>query len=247
MKKIAIITGASSGIGKQISLDLSKIDYECILLGRDLNKLKLVQSECLNSKIYQIDLTETNSIKKFTDTFLNEYHDFKNSSAILINNAGIVERENFEKSNIESWNRQFQTNLFGPVMLTMELLNFLKKQSTAKIINISSTLGIKPIKDTSAYSASKAAMNNWSMSLALELAQDKISVNTICPGIIETPLQAFYKTEDLELRNNLNQMQPLGRVGTPKDISNLVLYLVSDSCSWMTGSIIPLDGGILLG
>lgn len=247
MKKLALITGASSGIGKQISLDLSSSGYECILLGRDLNKLKSVQSECLNSKIYQIDLSNNLSIKNFIDKFLNDYSNLEKANAVLINNAGIVERESFENSTIQSWNKQFQTNLFGPVELTMGLLIFLKKQSKSKIINISSTLGIKPIKETSAYSASKAAMNNWSMSLALELAQDKISVNTICPGIIETPLQSFYKTENLELRNNLNLMQPLGRIGKPEDISNLVLYLVSDQCSWMTGSIIPLDGGILLG
>ncbi len=247
MTKIAIITGASSGIGRQIALDLSKVGYECILLGRGLEKLKSIHAECLNSKIYQIDLNSPKSIQTFISKFLKDYESIKNSNVVLINNAGIVERESFESSSMDSWNKQFQTNLFGPVSLTMGLVEFLKKQSVGKIINISSTLGIRPIRETSAYSASKAAMNNWTMSLALELSEYKISVNAICPGIIETPLQSFYQTENLELRETLNRMQPLGRVGTPLDISNLVSYICSEQCSWMTGSILPLDGGILLG
>ncbi len=247
MKKIAIITGASSGIGRQIALDLSKSGHECVLLGRGLEKLKSIHTETLNSKIYQIDLNSPKSIQTFISKFLKDFEAVENANVILINNAGIVDRESFESSSIDSWNTQFQTNLFGPVSLTMGLIGFLKKQSVGKIINISSTLGIKPILETSAYSASKAAMNSWTMSLALELSKYKISVNAICPGIVETPLQSFYQTEDLSLRTTLNQMQPLGRIGTTKDISELVLFLSSDKCSWMTGSILPIDGGILLG
>lgn len=247
MKKLAIISGASSGIGQQIAIDLSQQDYKCLLLGRDIAKLKSTQTKCPESETYAIDFQLETSIIELCQVILNKYLKLNFDHIVLINNAGIVEREAFQTAPLESWKRQFQTNLFGPALLTQKLLPLLKSKSSSKIINISSTLGIKPIAETSAYSASKAAMNSWTQSLALECAKDNIQVNAICPGIIETPLQSFYSTEDQKLRDNLNALQPLGRIGQPKDISQVVQFLCDSKTTWMTGSLISVDGGILLG
>lgn len=247
MKKLAIISGASSGIGQKIAIDLAQQDFKCLLLGRDLTKLKDTQAQCSNSEIYAIDLQSESSILELSQLLLNKFLASNIDHIVLINNAGIVERESFQTAPLESWQRQFQTNLFGPVFLTQKLLPLLKTKNSAKIINISSTLGIKPIAETSAYSASKAAMNSWTQSLAIECAKDNIQVNAICPGIIETPLQSFYSTEDQKLRDDLNALQPLGRIGQPQDVSQVVQFLCDPKTTWMTGSLLAVDGGILLG
>lgn len=247
MDNLAIISGASSGIGQQIAFDLSKAGFKCILFGRDIKKLKATESKCANSECYQLDLQNEEMIEKTTTEILKKFLNTKFKQIVLINNAGIVERESFESASIDSWKRQFQTNLYGPVLLTQKLIPLLRTCQNSKIINISSTLGLKTISETSAYSASKAAMNSWTQSLALELAKDKIQVNAICPGIIETPLQSFFNTQDDNLRSSLDSMQPLGRVGQTVDVSNVVLFLCGPKTSWITGTLIPVDGGILVG
>lgn len=246
MKKIAIVTGASSGIGRQIAIDLSLSDFECLLVARDAERLKYVQSECKNSKVVPMDLQIPDSIQTAAQAISKIISTEKNIHLALVNNAGIIIRGSFEASPIESWNSQFQTNLFGPVLFTQLLVPMLKKQVSARILNISSTLGLKPIPETSAYSSSKAAMNSWTQSLALELADSCVTVNAICPGIIETPIQSFYETKDLELRSTVNNMQPLERVGKPSDISSLSLFLCQPNNNWITGSLFTVDGGILL-
>lgn len=247
MRKIAIITGAGSGIGQQTALELSTQGYECVLLGRNSSKLEQVKKNCNNSLFINLDLQNQSSILSATDQILDLFQNLHDAHVVLVNNAGIVERLAFEEAAIESWTSQFQTNLFGPVLFTQKLIPLLKKQASSRIINVSSTLGLKPIADTSAYSASKAAVNNWTSSLALELASNNILVNAICPGIIETPIQSFYKTEDQTLRDALDKMQPLNRVGQPQDISSVISFLSDPKQSWITGAIIPVDGGILLG
>lgn len=246
MKKIAIITGASSGIGEKISVDLSEQGFKCILLGRDENRLKKIHRKCEDSNYLILDLSSNKCIEsttqKIKDLICSETYQL-----VLVNNAGIVERSSFVDTKMTSWAHQFQVNFFGPVEFTHSLISLLKLQRSAQIINISSTLGIKPIANTSAYSATKAAMNNWTQSLALELAPFNIAVNAICPGIIETPLQDFFETKDQQLRKTLNGMQPLGRIGTPSDISYQVVSMSNNLRQWMTGTIIPIDGGILLG
>lgn len=247
MRKIAIITGASSGIGRQTAIDLSAQNYECVLLGRDLKKLEAVKALCPQSTIVSLDLQNPVTISEAAENILKAFKDLKMAHVVLVNNAGIVERLPFEKTPIESWESQFQTNLFGPVAFTQKILPLLSSQTSARIINVSSTLGLKPIAETSAYSASKAAVNNWTASLALELASKNILVTAICPGIIETPIQSFYKTNDESLRNTLDKMQPLNRVGQPEDISRFISFLGDPKTNWVTGTIIPVDGGILLG
>ncbi len=249
MKKIAIITGASSGIGRQIAIELSSNKFECLLAARDLEKLKTVQNECEGSRVLTLDLQDKDKIQTAVRTIKSCFNQKEKDDkhVVLINNAGIVERSKFENSSMRSWHEQFQTNLFGPVLFTQLLLPILKEQKSARILNISSTLGIKPIPETSAYSATKAALNSWTQCLALELAVSHIQVNAICPGIIETPLQSFFNTKDSKLRADLDRLQPLGRVGNPDDVARLALFLSEPSNNWITGSLYPVDGGILLG
>lgn len=246
MKKLAVITGASSGIGKEISISFSKESYVCILLGRSEDQLKSTKNLCESSDYYILDLQNPLSIQSTAHKILNDYESSHYDHIVLINNAGMIEKSSFEKSSIESWQKQFQVNLLGPVLWTQQLLPLLFNVSSARIINISSTLGLRPIPETSAYSATKAAMNSWTQSLALELAPRNIPVNALCPGLVETPIHDFYKTQNSHLRETLDQLQPVGRMGQPHDIVKAVFFLSEISSPWLTGALLPVDGGILL-
>lgn len=238
MKKFVIVTGAGSGIGKSLCEDLLKKKFQPIAMGRRENLLKEASEYFLATDISNDSCSE--QIRSYLSSLTSD-----GEIVGLINNAGIYKPESFLENDLDTWRTQFETNLYGAIRVTSASLNFLKK-SSGSILNISSTLGIRPIQNTSAYSASKAAMNNWTLSLAIELAEFNINVNAICPGIIETPIHDFNKTKDKELRSQLDNMQPLKRVGQPRDVSSLAVHLISTESSWTTGGIFNVDGGMLL-
>ncbi|MCO5114483.1 MAG: SDR family oxidoreductase [Bdellovibrionaceae bacterium] len=244
--KLAIITGASSGIGHAIAQALHPLGYHLVLLGRNTERLKSVSTSLPGSEYYQCDLDDVDQVTKISSSLAGSFKDKNFNRVVLVNNAGVVSRMPFSENSMEEWQRQFQVNLFSPAILTQGLLPFLKDQKEARIINISSSLGLRPIPNTSIYSASKAALNSLTQALALELAPLKIPVNAICPGIVETPIQEFYQTEDAKLREQLNAAQPIGRIGQPEDIAKVVCFYAENASEWITGTLVPVDGGILL-
>ncbi len=246
MDKVAVISGASSGIGQEIAIELSKHGFKLLILGRNLERLEKTKSQlqseaqCLTGDL-SLDLS---------DAFKAQITGFLSSSsieqAVLINNAGSVKRETFVKTEIKDWEHALNHNLYSALRLTQCFLPASKHIKSKQILNISSTLGIRPIEDTSAYSAAKAAMCNWTECLALELAPENIPVNCICPGLVETPIHPFFKTQDKAQRNELNGIQPLGRMGRVQDIAQSVRHFVEQKDLWITGVKLPVDGGILL-
>lgn len=242
-----LVTGASSGIGKEIAFHLSQQGYPLILLARREALLKELASQLPTQAVYfQCDLCDPEQIQS-TYKAINELMIGTNRLHALINNAGIVVRKPFADTSDMEWSQQFQTNIMGPVRLIRQFLPLLKRSAPASIVNISSTLGRRPIPLTSAYSASKAALISLGEALALELAEAKIRVNTICPGLVITPIHDFYgQPNDSETMQAVHQMQPLGVAGQPEDIAPLVGYCISDQAKWMTGSVIDIDGGIHL-
>ena len=244
--KLAIVTGASSGIGHAIAQALHPLGYHLVLLGRNTERLKSVSMSLPGSEYYQCDLDDVDQVTKISSSLASSFKDKNFNRVILVNNAGIVSRMPFSENSMEEWQKQFQVNIFSPAIFTQGLLPFLKDQKEARIINISSSLGLRPIPNTSIYSASKAALNSLTQALALELAPLKIPVNAICPGIVETPIQEFYQTQDAKLREQLNAAQPIGRIGQPEDIAKVVCFYAENASEWITGTLVPVDGGILL-
>jgi NAD(P)-dependent dehydrogenase (short-subunit alcohol dehydrogenase family) len=236
MKKAVVITGAGTGIGAATALEYSKNGYFVFLLGRRLEKLKDVASRCPEAETIVCDVSDASQVKNAAMRILG----FSGAVQSLVNNAGIFERHSFEDAGEELWRRQFETNFFGAVNLTREIFPYFKSKKNGYIVNVSSTLGLKPTSDTGAYSASKAAMISWTQSLALEGGPHKIRVNCICPGLVDTPI---HRPGSLE---KLQNIQPLGRVGTPEDIARAIYFLGSDSSSWTTGAVLSVDGGINL-
>lgn len=242
-----LITGASSGIGAETARVFSQNNYFVFLAGRNEQRLQQVKKTLQNSeksKLLVGDITESQWALSITQTIEETQSQYPLS--ILINNAGVTFRQKFLETPDSIWEEQFQTNLLGPVRLTRQLIPLLLKAKNSSILNISSCLGMKPIAETSAYSAIKAAMNNWTKTLALELAPQKIRVNCIAPGLVRTPIHEFYGNETPELQEQLNGMQPIGRIGETSDIAQSIYFISSPLSSWTTGSEIVVDGGISL-
>lgn len=240
-----LITGASSGIGAEIAKKFAREGYDLLLLGRNEDRLKKVQSECVNAKteILAFDLIEVNkfssAIKKKLSTL--------SPITVLINNAGIYKPGSFLETQESEWISQFQVNLLSAVQLTQLVWPEFKKNKKGSVLNISSTLGIKPTAGTGAYSATKAAMINWTLSLAQEGGADNIRVNCICPGIVDTPIHDFHSMNSESKNKVTSQMssyQLLSFIGQPSDVAESAYFIASDLSRWTTGSVLSVDGGI---
>lgn len=247
MKKAALVTGAGSGIGKATALELAKRGYFVYLMGRDKDKLEATALECrAGACLLSCDLKNTSQVeKRVAEIFESPFYELE----ILINNAGIFATHSAEEGSDELWREQFEVNLLGPVRLTRMLIPYFKKLGRGSIVNVSSTLGLKPTANTGAYSASKAAMVNWTQSLAQELGPAGIRVNCLCPGIVDTPIHGFHGQPAEEKTLTLAAMarlQPLGRIGTAAEIAQSICFLAGPESAWTTGAVVSVDGGIAL-
>jgi NAD(P)-dependent dehydrogenase (short-subunit alcohol dehydrogenase family) len=247
LQKAALITGASSGIGAALSTRLDQEGFQILLVGRDSARLRKVSENLKNpSFCLPTDLEDKEATDQLAHAVLTLCQNHHLSLKALIHAAGVFERTSFESTALSTWEKDLRVNLLAPVQLTLKLGEKIK-QDQSVIVNISSTLGLRPVADTSAYSASKAALNNWTQSLALEWAKDGVRVVGICPGLVDTPIHPFHGAPEKDpTRQKAHQAQPLGRMGTPEDIAHTVSFLVSEEASWITGSLWNVDGGISL-
>lgn len=247
MKKAALITGASSGIGQATALEFSRHGYFIYLMGRDKERLEETALQCsAGACLLSCDLRDPAQVeKRVKEIFENPLYQLE----VLVNNAGIFKTHSMEEGTDEIWMDQFQTNLLGSVRLTRLLIPYFKRHQKGSIVNVSSTLGMKPSSNTGSYSAMKAAMINWTQSLAQEAGAFQVRVNCVCPGIVDTPIHAFSSTKGSQKQAILDQMaslQPLGRIGTPQDLAKSIYFLGSDLSPWTTGAVLTVDGGINL-
>lgn len=245
MKKAALITGAGSGIGKATALELSRQGYFVYLMGRDKDKLEATALECrAGASLLSCDLKNAAAVeKRVAEIFDNPLYQLE----VLVNNAGIFATHSSEQGSDELWREQFEVNVLGPVRLTRSLLPYFKKYGKGSIVNVASTLGLRPTATTSAYSAAKAAMVNWTQSLAQELGGAGIRVNCVCPGIVDTPIHGFHglaEKEKVAALAGMSTLQPLGRIGEAAEIARSIAFLAGESSSWTTGAVLAVDGGI---
>lgn len=240
--KCILVTGASSGIGRGIAVACAKMGATVVLSGRNENRLQETLSE-LEGEGHLVlcgDLNLEDTRKEMVEKMpeLNG----------VVHCAGISQIQMAKFMDLSSLEGIFNTNVFSPLMLNTLLLKKKKIQKNASIIFISSISGVyRSQVGEGGYGATKAALAGFVKSLALELAPQGIRVNTIHPGVVETPLLALSNDtlgeEELEA---LKQKYPLKRFGQPEDIANCAVYLLSDASSWMTGSNILIDGGFTL-
>ena len=238
--KIALVTGASRGIGFSIAKILSKNGATVIMTGKNQARLTESATEIPNGFAITGDIRKKNDVKKIMKKIILKYGKLD----ILINNAGIFPKiKQLHQIDEDEWNEVLDVNLTGQFRFTKEAIPFLQKTS-GSIVNISSDAGLKAYQgfNADAYSASKAALILLTKCWALEYAKNKIRVNCICPGVVDTDMtKPFLKTQrDKEFMDNEH---PIGRIGKPEEIAKAVLYFVSNDASWTTGAILAVDGG----
>lgn len=242
--KVSIVTGASRGIGREIALTLSQQGATVVLCGRNVDLLRQVKEEidAVNGRAIVVsgDVTQSEVVVNIIKKTIKEF----NKIDILVNNAGINKRSTTLETTIEDWKSVLDVNLNAAFYFSKAVLPHMIERKEGKIINISSRASKSPHKNaTPAYGASKAALNYLTKHLAMEYARDNIYVNGICPGPIDTDMTKQW-TNEFKKRTISNI--PLQKLGKPKDIANTVLFLASDSCEFITGETINVNGGVLM-
>jgi dihydroanticapsin dehydrogenase len=238
--KVAIITGGSRGIGFEIAKTFSQNGATVIITSKNSQQLQNAADKLANTISISADIRKEEEVKNVVEKTIERFGNLD----ILINNAGIFPKikQMHEISEME-WNDVLDINLNGAFRFTKFSIPYLQKTS-GTIVNVSSDAGLKAYEgfNADAYSASKAALIVLTKCWALEYAKNKIRVNCICPGVVETDMtKPFLKTE--KDRDFMNNDHPLGRIGQPEEIAKSILFLASEDSSWTTGSILAVDGG----
>ena len=237
--KIAVITGGGSGIGLATARVFSKEGAKIVLFGRRKEKLEKAVDDLNGSAIFvQGDMTNNDDLDKLINETL---HHFKGID-ILVNNAGLFNGAPLHEISDLEWDKMMDINIRSVFQLTRRILPVMLSKKKGSIIHISSILGLIAVPRVAAYNVSKGALNQFSRSIAVEYGPSGIRSNSICPGLIETDMTADLM-KDVELMKEWSKEYPIGRFGKPEDVANACLYLASDESSFVTGVILPVDGG----
>jgi NAD(P)-dependent dehydrogenase (short-subunit alcohol dehydrogenase family) len=236
-----IVTGSSSGIGADTARLVHSQGAEVCLVARRGEVLAELESE-FGERAWSVecDVADPDQIDALAATVGARW----NAVDGLVNNAGIAPMASLDETDLETWDRTFDVNLRGPYLLCRALGPLLKRGIDPSVVNVSSSLADRAIPGMAAYNASKAGLNHLTRCLALEWAPT-VRVNAVMPAVVDTPIHTSRGMTSDDVAG-LGAMHPLGRVGQPRDISSMIAYLLSDAASWMTGAIIPVDGGILV-
>lgn len=242
--RVAMITGAGSGIGKGIAMRMAQEGADIIAIDINEGGIKDTASKVtsLNRKV--LTLLANVAVKEEVEKAVQEALKVFDKIDILVNNAGIERSATVIKMTAQQWDEVLDVNLKGVFYCTQVVAKKMIEKGYGKIINISSIAGKVGLFGSANYCAAKAGVIGLTRVTALELAKKNINVNAICPGPIDTPL--FHNIPE-KFRQQMLEAVPKGRVGTPQDIANLALFLASDEADYITGQAINCDGGWLMG
>jgi len=245
MKKIAIVTGGGSGIGLAISRKLVQNNIHTIIIGRDEQKLCAAKKELGElCETVNGDLSDLSSIPQLVSTIIERHGRID----ILVNNAGINMKKEFIEVTDEEFQKVILTNLTAVFSLSREVVKcMLEKRTKGSIINISSMASQYGIPRVIAYTASKSAIEGMTRAMAVDLSPKGIRVNCIAPGFIATDMSAKALDNDPERKNKVLSRTPMGELGQPSDIGDAALFLASDAAKYITGVVLPVDGGNSIG
>ena len=244
MDKCALITGATRGIGKQIAITLAKQGYNIALNYRKENE-ELENTKKEIEKIGVQVLAVKGDVANFEncENFVKQVIERFGQIDVLVNNAGITKDMLLMRMKKEDFEQVIDTNLVGTFNVTKNVVPYMMKARSGRIINISSVVGISGNAGQTNYSASKAGIIGFTKSLAKEIASRNILVNAVAPGFIETNMTDVLKDD---VKQEIAKNIPLKRMGTTQDVANVVKFLASDDSSYITGQVINVDGGMLL-
>lgn len=243
-RKVALITGATKGIGKEIAYMLAEQGYDISINYRTLKpELELYKAELekksINCILVKGDVSNYNDCKNIVEETIDKFGKID----VLINNAGITKDTLLMRMTPQDFTDVIDTNLVGTFNMCQNTIRHMIKQKSGRIINISSVVGIVGNAGQSNYAASKAGIIGFTKSLAKEVASRNILVNAIAPGFIQTDMTDILPEK---LKEQILNQIPLNKLGTTKDIANLVKFLTSPDSSYITGEVIKIDGGMAI-
>jgi 3-oxoacyl-[acyl-carrier protein] reductase len=242
--RVALVTGASQGIGRACALALAEGGALLALAARNEEKLTQVTKEIEarggQAAAFRMDVGNEDEVKAAISSALERFGKIE----ILVNNAGVTSDNLLMRMKRAEWDAVIQTNLGGAFFCTQAVIRSMLKQRWGRIINISSVFGQTGQTGQANYGASKAGLIGLTMSVAREVASRNITVNAVAPGYIETAM-----TEGLapEMKSKVNEMIPLGRAGTDMEVAHAVRFLASEEASYITGHVLKVNGGMLMG
>ncbi|CAN5718477.1 SDR family NAD(P)-dependent oxidoreductase [soil metagenome] len=243
-KKVAIITGGGSGIGYAIAEKFAQTNIQAIIVGRDEKKLQSAKEAIgINCFAMPCDLSTLNVIPKLVEKIIDGFGRID----ILVNNAGINMKKDFTEVTDADFQSILTTNLCSVFAISREVVKQMLKQGSGNIINISSMAAQYGLPRVIAYSASKTAIDGMTRAMATELSPKGIRVNAIAPGFIKTAMTAKALDADPERKAKVFGRTPMGYMGEPTDIGEAALFLASDAAKYITGVVLPVDGGNSIG
>jgi len=248
--KVVIITGAGSGIGRETAITFAKNGAKIVVTDIDenagnetVNEIIKVLSEdpdCNGDAFFiKLDVSNREQTKQVVQEALNRYGNID----ILVNNAGIIRDDLITKMTEEEWDKVVDVDLKGPFNMSKAVVDTMVKNGKGVIINVSSIVGIYGNIGQTNYSAAKAGLIGMTKTLSKELGRNGIRVNAIAPGFIYTPMTAKVPDKILDM---MKQKTPLKRLGRPIDVANALLYLASDDADFISGIVLPVDGGLVI-
>jgi gluconate 5-dehydrogenase len=242
--RVSVVTGGATGIGFQMALGLAEAGSNVVIASRKLEACEQAAQEIEKAGVKALavscDVTKADQVEAMKDTVIKRF----GRVDVLVNNAGRAWVASPEDMPLERWQQVFDLNMTGPFLCAQALGREMIKAKRGKVVNIASIAGLvgrnPKAYNSVAYGASKGALVNFTRDLAVKWAQHNIQVNCICPGFFVTPLnQKLYEKN----KENIDREIPLGRTGGPDDLKGTVVLLASDASNFMTGAIIPVDGG----
>jgi 3-oxoacyl-[acyl-carrier protein] reductase len=244
MGRVALITGASQGIGRACALRLAKDGAAVACAARNEQKLAQVCAEILaaggRAATFKVDVEQEDEIKAAIKAVMGEFGKID----ILVNNAGITRDQLILRMKRADWDAVLATNLTAAYLCSQQALASMLKQRWGRIINVASIFGQIGQVGQANYSASKAGLIGLTMALAREVASRNITVNAVAPGYIETAMTAGINEQ---MKSTVLERIPLGRAGSDLDVANAVAFLASDEAGYITGHVLNVNGGLLMG
>jgi len=240
---VALVTGASSGIGAATAIAFAEDGWDVMAAGRDEGRLEEVADVSDNITIWSGELSNSDECDELVADTIDEY----GALDCLVNSAGILMRGDAGQTSDDDWRDTMTINLDVPFFLCRAAIPHLQK-TTGSIVNISSYWGLQAGDRAVAYSTSKGGLIMLTKALAKDTAADGIRVNAICPGAVDTPMLAAAAEaagqETQDFLDAVAEFSPNGRITTPEEVAGLTLFLASDAASQITGTAIPIDGGL---
>jgi NAD(P)-dependent dehydrogenase (short-subunit alcohol dehydrogenase family) len=240
--KVALITGASKGLGKAMALALAESGARLALVSRNLEQLNetadAARTRGAEAEVFQADLTDEQQVRRMEKGVVEKFGNVQ----ILINNAGINLRKSVTDFTLDEWRQVMDTNVTSVFLVCRSIVPHMKGQGYGRIINMTSIMSHVALGGRTAYCTSKTGLLGFTRALALELAPEKITVNGISPGPFATELNAPI-LQNPELNQQFISKIPLGRWGRPEEVGQLAVYLCSEAAGFVTGTDFLIDGG----